>query len=58
MECREGGEERGMCVLEVVKFMRDMFGKMFEVVGKIVERYGWIVLGEKIREYGEERVGK
>ncbi|KAK4678453.1 DNA polymerase alpha accessory factor Mcl1 [Podospora pseudoanserina] len=58
VECREGGEERGMRALEVVKLMRDTSGKMIEAAGKIAERYGRTVLGEKIREYGEERVGK
>ncbi|KAK0747659.1 WD40-repeat-containing domain protein [Apiosordaria backusii] len=57
VECREGGEERGMRALEVVKLMRDTSGKMMEAAGKIAERYGRSVLGEKIRELGEERVG-
>jgi chromosome transmission fidelity protein 4 len=58
VECREGGEERGMRALEVVQLMRDRSGKMVEAAGKIAERYGRNVLGEKIRELGEERVGE
>ncbi|KAK4190229.1 Minichromosome loss protein 1 [Podospora australis] len=56
VECRAGGEERGMRALEVVQLMRDQSGKMIEAAGKIAERYGRTVLGEKIRELGEERV--
>ncbi|KAK4166141.1 Minichromosome loss protein 1 [Cladorrhinum sp. PSN259] len=58
VECREGGEERGMRALEVVQLMRDRSGKMVEAAGKIAERYGRNVLGEKIRELGEERVAE
>ncbi|KAK4033880.1 Minichromosome loss protein 1 [Parachaetomium inaequale] len=57
VECREGGEERGMRALEVVQLMRDRSGRMIEAAGKIAERYGRGVLGEKIRELGE-RVGE
>jgi chromosome transmission fidelity protein 4 len=57
IECREGGEERGMRALEVVKLMRDRSGKMVEAAGKIASRYGRGVLGEKIREWGEEIAG-
>ena len=56
IECREG-EDRGMRALELVKLMRDRSGKMIEAAGKVAERYGRTILGEKIREFGEERVG-
>jgi len=49
VECREG-EERGMRALEIVKLMRDRSGRMIEAAGKVAERYGRTVLGEKIRE--------
>ena len=55
VECREG-EERGMRALEMVTLMRDRSGKMIEAAGKIAERYGRTVLGEKIREVGEEKL--
>lgn len=55
-ECREG-EERGMRALEIVELMRDRSGRMFEAAGKIAERYGRTLLGEKIREAGEKRAG-
>ncbi|KXJ96888.1 WD domain-containing protein, partial [Microdochium bolleyi] len=55
IECREG-EERGMRALEIVELMRDRTGRMFEAAGKIAERYGRSILGEKIREAGEKRV--
>ncbi|KAK4132924.1 WD40 repeat-like protein [Trichocladium antarcticum] len=58
VECREGGEERGMRALEVVALMRDRTGRMVEAAGKIAERYGRGVLGGKIRELGEERVAR
>lgn len=58
VECREGGEERGMRALEVVQLMRDRTGRMVEAAGKIAERYGRTVLGEKIRELAEETVGR
>lgn len=51
-ECREG-EERGMRALEMVSLMRDRSGRMVEAAGKVAERYGRTVLGEKIREVGE-----
>lgn len=54
-ECREG-EERGMRALEMVELMRDRTGRMMEAAGKIAERYGRTILGEKIREVGEKRV--
>ncbi|KAK3304356.1 WD40-repeat-containing domain protein [Chaetomium strumarium] len=57
VECREGGEERGMRALEIVQLMRDRSGKMLEAAGKVAERYGRAVLREKIRELGEKRVG-
>ncbi|KAK0651410.1 WD40-repeat-containing domain protein [Cercophora newfieldiana] len=56
IECREG-EERGMRALEVVSLLRDRSGKMVEAAGKIAERYGRTILGEKIREVGEKKVG-
>ena len=56
VECREG-EERGMRALEVVGLLRDGSGKMIEAAGKIADRYGRGVLGGKIREVGESRVG-
>jgi chromosome transmission fidelity protein 4 len=55
VECREG-EERGMRALEMVELMRDRSGRMFEAAGKVAERYGRSILGDKIREVGEKRV--
>ncbi len=55
VECREG-EERGMRALEMVRLMRDRTGRMMEAAGKVAERYGRTVLGDKIREVGERRV--
>jgi chromosome transmission fidelity protein 4 len=54
-ECREG-EERGMRALEMVSLMRDRTGRMMEAAGKVADRYGRAVLGEKIREIGEVRL--
>ncbi|XXG97719.1 hypothetical protein Hte_004028 [Hypoxylon texense] len=56
VECREG-EDRGMRALELVRLMRDRTGRMVEAAGKIAERYGRTILGEKIREVGEVRAG-
>lgn len=56
VECREG-EERGMRALEMVNLLRDRTGRMIEAAGKVAERYGRTVLGEKIREVGELRLG-
>lgn len=56
VECREG-EERGMRALEMVQLMRDRTGRMIEAAGKVAERYGRSILGDKIREFGEKRVG-
>ncbi|KAK4151030.1 Minichromosome loss protein 1 [Chaetomidium leptoderma] len=56
VECRDG-EERGMRALEVVRLMRDRSGRMVEAAGKVAERYGRGVLGEKIRELGELGLG-
>lgn len=56
VECREG-EDRGMRALEMVELMRDRTGRMMEAAGKVAERYGRTVLGDKIREVGEKRVG-
>ncbi|KAH6640842.1 WD40-repeat-containing domain protein [Chaetomium tenue] len=53
VECREGGEDRGMRALEMVQLMRDRSGRMLEAAGKVAERYGRAVLGGKIRELGE-----
>lgn len=55
VECREG-EERGMRALEMVQLMRDRTGRMLEAAGKVAERYGQSILGDKIREVGEERL--
>ncbi|KAF7548193.1 hypothetical protein G7046_g8759 [Stylonectria norvegica] len=55
VECREG-EDRGMRALEMVELMRDRTGRMVEAAGKVAERYGRTILGEKIREVGEKRV--
>ncbi|KAJ2904974.1 putative minichromosome loss protein 1 protein [Zalerion maritima] len=54
-ECRVG-EERGMRALELVTLMRDRSGKMIEAAGKVADRYGRTMLGEKIREVGEKRM--
>lgn len=56
VECREG-EERGMRALEMVALLRDRTGRMIEAAGKVADRYGRTVLGEKIREVGEMRLG-
>ena len=53
VECREG-EERGMRALEMVTMLKDRTGRMIEAAGKVAERYGRGVLGEKIREVGEK----
>ncbi|KAI1084420.1 WD40 repeat-like protein [Whalleya microplaca] len=55
IECREG-EDRGMRALELVELMRDRTGRMVEAAGKVAERYGRSILGEKIREIGERRL--
>lgn len=55
IECREG-EDRGMRALEMVELMRDRSGRMIEAAGKVAERYGRTILGEKIREVGEKKV--
>ncbi|KAI1330784.1 minichromosome loss protein [Xylariaceae sp. FL0255] len=55
IECREG-EDRGMRALELVELMRDRTGRMVEAAGKVAERYGRTVLGEKIVEVGERRL--
>lgn len=56
IECRED-EDRGMRALELVRLMRDRSGRMIEAAGKVAERYGRTILGDKIREIGERRVG-
>ncbi|KAI1381534.1 WD40 repeat-like protein [Hypoxylon crocopeplum] len=55
VECREG-EDRGMRALELVHLMRDRSGRMVQAAGKVAERYGRSILGDKIRELGERRV--
>ncbi|KAI1340146.1 WD40 repeat-like protein [Xylariaceae sp. FL0016] len=55
IECREG-EDRGMRALELVELMRDRTGRMIEAAGKVAERYGRSILGDKIREVGERRM--
>lgn len=55
VECREG-EDRGMRALEMVQLMRDRTGRMIEAAGKVAERYGRGILGDKIREVGERRL--
>lgn len=55
VECMEG-EERGMRALEMVSLLRDRTGRMIVAAGKVAERYGRSVLGEKIREVGEQRL--
>ncbi|KAF2028597.1 WD40 repeat-like protein [Setomelanomma holmii] len=54
LECL-AGEDHGMKALEIVGLMRDANGKMLELAGKVAERYGRDVLGEKIRELAERR---
>jgi len=55
LECRiSNGDERSMRALEIVKLMRDRTGKMLEAAGKVAERYGKRVLGEKIKELAEK----
>ncbi|KAF4972552.1 hypothetical protein FSARC_899 [Fusarium sarcochroum] len=56
VECREG-DDRGMRALEMVQLMRDRTGRMMEAAGRVAERYGRTILGEKIREVGEKRTG-
>lgn len=56
VECRES-EDRGMRALEMVQLMRDRTGRMMEAAGRVAERYGRTILGEKIREVGEKRIG-
>lgn len=55
VECREG-EDRGMRALEMVALLRDRTGRTIEAAGKVAERYGRSILGDKIREMGEARV--
>lgn len=54
-ECIEG-EERGMRALEMVQLMKDRTGRMIEAAGKVADKYDRVILGEKIRELGEERL--
>lgn len=46
-----------MKALELVGLLRDRTGTMVEAAGKVAARYGHSVLGEKIAELAEERVG-
>ena len=55
LEC-QAGEERGMKALSLVELMGDRNGRMVEAAGKVAERYGLSVLGERIREVGEKRL--
>jgi chromosome transmission fidelity protein 4 len=55
-ECRNG-EEKGMKGLEIVQLMRDgNDGKMYAAAEKVAERFGRQVLGEKVREWAEEKM--
>ncbi|KIV99051.1 uncharacterized protein PV09_09223 [Verruconis gallopava] len=56
VECREGGEERGMKALEIVGLMRDTSGKMMDAAVKVARRYGMDVLASKIVELAERRM--
>jgi chromosome transmission fidelity protein 4 len=44
-----------MKALEIVSLMRDANGKMLDLAGKVANRYGRDVLGEKIRELAERK---
>lgn len=55
VECL-AGEDHGMKALEIVTMMRDANGKMLDLAGKVAQRYGREVLGEKIRELAERRL--
>lgn len=55
LECL-AGEDRGMKALELVTLMRDANGKMLDLAGKVAQRYGREILGEKIRELAERRL--
>lgn len=55
VECRQG-DDRGMRALEMVELMRDKTGRIMEAAGKVAERYGRTLLGDKIREIGERRL--
>jgi chromosome transmission fidelity protein 4 len=55
LECL-AGEDRGMKALEIVSLMRDANGKMLELAGKVAQRYGREVLGEKIQELAERKM--
>jgi chromosome transmission fidelity protein 4 len=54
LECL-AGEDHGMKALEIVSLMRDANGKMLDLAGKVANRYGRDVLGEKIRELAEKK---
>jgi chromosome transmission fidelity protein 4 len=54
LECL-AGEDHGMKALEIVSLMRDANGKMLDLAGKVANRYGRDVLGEKIRELAERK---
>jgi len=55
LECL-AGEDRGMKALEIVTLMRGDDGKMLDLAGRVAQKYGREVLGEKIRELAERRL--
>ncbi|PSN68470.1 chromosome segregation protein-like protein [Corynespora cassiicola Philippines] len=55
LECL-AGEDHGMKALELVTLMRDANGKMLDLAGKVAQRYGREVLGEKIRDLAEKKI--
>lgn len=68
LECRiaasaaAGGDaaadQRGMRALELVSLMHDTSGRMADAAGKVADRYGRALLGEKIRELAEKKVAE
>jgi chromosome transmission fidelity protein 4 len=56
IECREG-EERGMRALEMVQLMKDRTGRTMDAASKMADHYGRTILGTKIREIAEKRIG-
>lgn len=57
LECL-AGEDHGMKALEIVSLMKDANGKMLDLAGKVAQRYGRDVLGEKIRELAERKAAR
>ncbi|KAJ4348784.1 DNA polymerase alpha accessory factor Mcl1 [Didymosphaeria variabile] len=55
LECL-AGEDRGMKALELVTLMHDANGKMLDLAGKVAQRYGRDMLGEKIQELAEKKL--